>query len=459
MPLIQGKSDNSRSKNIAELIKAGHDPKQAAAIAYKTQRENEDEEINQNSYTTGMTEDDDQDQSAHIYDLNGWAEIKDNPISKVGVFPYSGSQISPDLEPDKIYKVYRPEEELSDPETIKSFKLLPWTDDHAMLGSEKDGFLPAEKKGVHGVIGEDVYYDNGYLKANLKIFSNKLKELIDNGKKELSIGYRCLYDKSSGVYNGESYDFVQRKIRGNHLASVEEGRSGHDVAVLDHFKFTFDSKRLIMSDNEMKENKEEKAKDEGEVMSLEECSKAIREIMQMMKDSNESSKEMSKEAAEEGDAKDEEGQYKKFLNKAKVEDEDNDDEDKENLSKDEDEKKPDGDTEKPAGMDAKLKNLTREINEIKTTNTKNLFIEISRRNALAEKLSNHIGTFDHSDKTFSEVAKYGIKKLGLKCKSGHEESVLEGYLMGARLNSPVAGYAKDSQVESSCIDAYLNGGK
>lgn len=40
MPLIQGKSKEARSKNIATEIKAGKDPKQAAAIAYSVQRKN-----------------------------------------------------------------------------------------------------------------------------------------------------------------------------------------------------------------------------------------------------------------------------------------------------------------------------------------------------------------------------------------------------------------------------------
>jgi len=41
MPLIEGKSDKARSENIATEIKAGKDPKQAAAIAYSKQREAE----------------------------------------------------------------------------------------------------------------------------------------------------------------------------------------------------------------------------------------------------------------------------------------------------------------------------------------------------------------------------------------------------------------------------------
>jgi 8-oxo-dGTP pyrophosphatase MutT (NUDIX family) len=38
MPLIEGKSDKARSENIATEIKAGKDPKQAAAIGYSVQR-------------------------------------------------------------------------------------------------------------------------------------------------------------------------------------------------------------------------------------------------------------------------------------------------------------------------------------------------------------------------------------------------------------------------------------
>lgn len=38
MPLIHSKSNKARSENIATEIKAGKDPKQAAAIAYSIQR-------------------------------------------------------------------------------------------------------------------------------------------------------------------------------------------------------------------------------------------------------------------------------------------------------------------------------------------------------------------------------------------------------------------------------------
>ena len=516
MPLIQGKSDKTRSKNIAELIKTGHDPKQAAAIAYKTQRENKDADILEFDETAeawiskkiaqlvkegypekqaqaiayaehrrNAAKDDDTGKTFKIYssdsksmreyDLNGWPEIKGNPISKVGVFDYLGRDISPDLEPEKIYKVYRPEEELADPETIESFRLLPWTDEHAMLGNEDEGMTAPEKKGIHGVIGEDVYFQDGYLKGNIKIFSNKLAKAIKDGKKELSIGYRCLYDLSPGVYDGQRYDAIQRNIRGNHLASVEEGRSGHDVAVLDHFRITLDSKGLNMPDasrpgkmtgdnyssllGQLEALKEKiEMMMGGEEMEDEDIHEEEKAYEKEEGKEGEAEKELSENAAHEGDememhhkhadmkdkhhgkdkhqGKDAEGEYKKFVNKADVTE---DTEEEEELSQDD---KP-GDMSKPAdkGMDAKA-----------------IMREISLRDALAKRLSNLIGTFDHATKTHKEVARYGIKKLGLRCTPGHEISMLNGYLSAARINSTVT-MAKDSAHKSNCIDAYLKGVK
>lgn len=458
MPLKSGKSQKTISKNIETELNShpNMNPKQAEAIAYSNARKSKDDDKGETFKIY-----DSEKESSREEDLNGFIEIKGNPLSKVGVFPYAGHQISSDLEPNKIYQIYRPEEELSNEETINSFRLLPFTDEHAMLGSEDEGMLPAEKKGVHGVIGEDVYYDDGYLKGNLKIFSEKLADLINSGKKELSIGYRCLYDMTSGVYNGEKYDGIQRSIRGNHLALVDEGRSGHDVSVLDSFKFVVDSRELKMPENVMKEMEKHEIQDEE--VSLEslgqkvlELEKKLHEALGMRKNEDEESeakKELSEEASKEGDTKDEEGEYNKFVNKANIEDED--DLEEEELSQDDEEtKKKDGDMSKPKdkGMkDNKMKD--------KAMDAKRFFIELSQRDDLAKKLSNHIGTFDHSLKTTNEVAEYGIKKLGLKCQKGHEISMLNGFLAASSKNNKVVSIAKDSAYESDYIDNYLKGVK
>ena len=434
MPLKHGSSRKIIGENIAELERAGHKPSQAAAIAYKEAGEDEGSILD-------LTMDD---ESARTEDINGWAEIKGNPISKVGVFPYSGAQISPDFEPDKIYQVYRPEEELNNEETIASFKLVPWVDEHAMLGND-DGLTPAERKGIHGVIGEDVYYEDGYLKANLKIFSNKLAELIDSGKKELSIGYRCLYDIVSGVYKGQKYDAIQRGIRGNHVALVEEGRSGPDVAVLDHFKITFDTKGLMMPD-EMKIKDEEEKKemeDEGEEMSLQELAKMVKglketcEKMMGRMNGDEEGVEGTKEAAKEGDEAGEpwneegdEADPDMFVTKTKL---------------NEDEEEPKGDMEKPKDRKDSMDSMKRSV-----------FKEMAVRDSLVKRLIPHIGVFDHQEKTLMDVAQYAVKKLSVPCKKGHEYAAIEGFLRGARVSTPAIG--QDSRtIQSDCIDAYLGG--
>ena len=232
MPLEKGKSQETVSRNIAELVRSGHPQKQAEAIAYK------EAGIAADEITTSKRQE----------DINKWPQIKDNPLSKVGVFPYSGAQIHGSLIPDKIYNVYRPEEELSNQETINSFKLIPWINEHEMLGPRELGFTPAEEKGVWGVIGQDVYFDKNTLTlcGNIKVFSERMKKLIEDGKIELSAAYRCVYELTPGVYNGIKYDAIQRNVRANHLALVTEGRMGPDVYVLDEYKFTFDKLEYCM---------------------------------------------------------------------------------------------------------------------------------------------------------------------------------------------------------------------
>ena len=350
------------------------------------------------------------------YDTNGWFEVKDNPLSKTGIFQYSGGSISPECEQDKIYNVYRPAEELSTEECINSFKLLPWIDNHVMLGSEDEGLTPAESKGIQGVIGEDVYFDGEYLKGNIKVFSEAMSSLIANGKKELSCGYRCRYEYAPGTYDGVAYDYVQREIRGNHLALVENGRMGPDVAVLDHFTFTVDNKELFNMAEEIKESGSEKPD-----MTLEEVHKFLEEVMPKLAKIQELTGQSFGSAGEEAVA-------------------------------DEDETKPDGDTEKPdgeaedeegaeygvggqkeeekegergAGMDAAAIALSVER-------------KIAEKAKLYDKLSKHIGAFDHSEMSLDKMAKYGLNKLGVEAPKESRVTFLNAYLQGKGVSSAVA---------------------
>lgn len=164
-------------------------------------------------------------------DTNGFWKIEHNPISKVGVFPYLGSQISDECEPNKIYHVFRSAETLKASVPTWDNPPKPFIDDHEMLG---EGFTNVDDRPVQGIIYNPVFdEETGILYADMAIYSEEMKEKIANGKKEISLGYFCKYRKESGVYNGEVYDFVQIDMVGNHGALVDAGRCGSDVKVFD----------------------------------------------------------------------------------------------------------------------------------------------------------------------------------------------------------------------------------
>jgi hypothetical protein len=337
-----------------------------------------------------------------IEDVNGWFEVKNNPLSKVGVFPYLGASIDPSgefgIDPEKVYSVYRPEKELSSRETLDSFKLIPWIDEHEMLG-DYDYTTRPEDKGVDGVVGEDVFFDDGFIKGNIKLFSSDLKEKIESGKVELSCGYRCDYEKAVGTYGDQEYDFIQTNIRGNHLASVDTGRMGPEVSVLDqNLTFTIDSKDIIkMSEKETDEMKDSSHKMEIKD-SIEELSKKLTELYEMVSPMLEKEKE-----------------------EIEVEDEDKES-DACDEEKEEDEKVDN--TELKTSMDR----LESELAEYKRDGKKMILKEINKCNDLYDRASNFTGSFDHSDMTSSQIAAYACEKIGIKVDKGHEVSALEGFL-------------------------------
>ena len=378
--------------------------------------------------------------TARKHDGNGWYEIEANPLSKTGIFEYLGSTINAP-EPDRIYKVYRPESELSNPACIESFQLLPWVVDHDMLG---EGEMSAEKKGVEGIIGQDVFYEDGYLKGNIKVFSDRLSELIETGMKELSLGYKCKYDFTPGKYNGEPFDAIQRDIRGNHLATVEEGRMGKEVAVLDQAVITFDSRDFVMATKTEKRAKKEtteqkpQAKQEATTQdemdmegepTLSDMSAMVAKLMPLIEEVEKLKSTMNGGAESE----------KEEMVMEEMHDEGTE-EDGEMMDMDHDEgedMEEEGEDEetKEKGMDGLKKQLAAIQKDIKTLkkqpaamDSKSLISEIHQRDNLASRLSHYVGVFDHSTMTAPEVARYGVKKLGIPCDPGNELAAMSAYL-------------------------------
>ena len=349
------------------------------------------------------------DGSARLIDNNGWFEVKRNPISKAGVFPYLGKSI-PGADPDQIYPVYRPAEELSNPETIESIKLIPWIDNHVMLGN-KPNTTPAEEKGIHGVIGQDVFFEGDTLYGNLKLFSNEQSAVIASGKKELSLGFRCKYEHAPGVFNGQPYEYVQRVIRGNHIASVMDGRMGPEVAVLDHFSFTFDSKDIqtMATENENPEGGAKGATIEDAIALFKQLQPLLPALIAL---ANGGGAATPAAGAEDGDKKTTPADMTAAVEDAK--------------EKGAAAGKAAGEEAgKAAGEEAGKAAVASAMDAMPAA----IIAAFSARDRLASRLSAHVGAFDHSDKTHAEVVAYGIEKLGIKdAPKGNEGIYLDAYL-------------------------------
>lgn len=383
-------------------------------------------------------------------DVNGFLLVRDNPISKVGVFPYLGREIGAP-EPDRVYQVYRPEEELRRPETIQSFNLLPFIDEHEFLGA--DG-TPAEKKGVQGTTGENAAFDFPYLKNNIRVYSEFMKNLIERGKIELSPSYRCEYEFTPGAFDGQKYDAIQRNIRGNHLALVKEGRTGPDVAVQDHLTITYDSAEFInmeitpemeqafraliekilaekataVSDNDPNKEavtdadvpdpaavtsaekdavEETAAAAEQATSAVESATAAIEEVTAALEEVQAAAEEVK--AAPTADSK-------KALDAAMS---------KLGAAKNKVAKQ---------AADSQVSGLIMGLQaQVKANDAAAVIKQIAERDALVKRVTPFIGAFDSGLLVSAhDVARYAVKKLGLKAQDGAEHSVLLGYLQAAK---------------------------
>ena len=360
-------------------------------------------------------------------DVNGFWLIPDNPMTKIGVFPYLGRQISPELEPDRIYQVLRPKEELTRPETLKSLELIPLTNEHEMVGK---GFTPVEKKGCHGTTGQNVKVNGNLITNDLKLLSEEIKNEVESGKKDLSMGYRCRYELTEGEFEGQHYDAIQRDIIFNHIALVDEGRMGSDVRVMD--SFTFDSIK------ELTQNKENDMADEEKKTQDEDKREIIREVMAIAAKPNEEFEGGEEEKIDTITKKLEALAYNPSEAGNNDEDlpddkKDGEDEDEEKHCGDEDEEKKDDelpagdeDPEKPCGdEDEEKKDGEDEDEEEKPVSMDSAIKYIARRDRLISRLKPVIGyNAKFPSMTIKEITKYACDKLDIK----NSYDSLDGYL-------------------------------
>lgn len=150
---------------------------------------------------------------------NGWARVE-GLLTRTGVFVYRN--------PDGTERrELRLDSEVFNADSLKSFGLVPVTDDHP---SELLNANNTAKYAV-GAVSENVRKDGKFVRASMLVTHADTVAKLKAGKAQLSCGYTCDLELTPGTHQGMRYDAVQRNIRGNHVALVDVARAGPEARI------------------------------------------------------------------------------------------------------------------------------------------------------------------------------------------------------------------------------------
>jgi hypothetical protein len=238
-----------------------------------------------------------------------------------------------------------------------------------------------------------------------------------------------MYDWTPGVTpDGQSYDAVQRQLRGNHLALVREGRMGPDVAVLDHS--TGHLTITLDSTPEYRTMADDVAPTEPTIADVVAMIGKLQPLLDMLP----ALQGLTAAAAPPVD---------------------------DAAPADTDMPAEDMDPNKMAAMDSRIKALDAKLAAIKPIDEaslrKTVAMDAAAGASLANRLTPLVGVFDHAGMTHAEVAAYGLDKLGLTAPAGAEAAVLDAHLKGRASAASTTTVAADAKPRSGgLVDSYLN---
>lgn len=137
---------------------------------------------------------------------------------------------------NSIVRELKDPKEAFHPESLKTLSNLPVTDNHPPEFVTPKNY----KEYMRGMVTETPKVKDPYIETFINVIDPELNKKILNGTQiEISMGYECEVDPTPGMWNGQIYDAIQRKIVYNHLAVVEMGRAGPEV------KIKLDGKEII----------------------------------------------------------------------------------------------------------------------------------------------------------------------------------------------------------------------
>lgn len=168
---------------------------------------------------------------------------------RTGIQDYAGSEVGrPDL---PMVRVYRPPAEVFADASLQSFTHAPVTNDHPRENVSARNW----KDLAIGEVSTAAKKDGEWVWLPLILKDASAINAVEDGKRELSAGYTCELDWTSGITaDGQRYDAIQRGIRINHLALVDKARAGElarigDGANRKHLHQMTDAEQRAMKDS------------------------------------------------------------------------------------------------------------------------------------------------------------------------------------------------------------------
>lgn len=147
-------------------------------------------------------------------------------VARTGIQEYRGGEIG--LFSDEVVRVYRPEEEVFNLDSLNGWAHVPVTVDHPSEPVTPDNYgeFSVGEVSTSARVGDD-----GWLSLELIVKDARGIEALEGKHKEFSGGYAAEIEFTKGVTkDGMHYDAIQRNIVPNHMALVPAGRAFGDAA-------------------------------------------------------------------------------------------------------------------------------------------------------------------------------------------------------------------------------------
>lgn len=156
--------------------------------------------------------------------------VTDARVARGGnIQDYYGHEIG-EGEPNQLFKVWRPEDEIFRADSLATFAHKPVTFGHPSVEVTPETW----RQDAIGHVGSEVVRDGEFVRVPLVVMDASAITAIEDGTREISMGYDCDLVMQAGVTpDGRAYDAYQKNIRINHCAVVPAGRAGPQCRIGD----------------------------------------------------------------------------------------------------------------------------------------------------------------------------------------------------------------------------------